>query len=133
MLIVYFTSKTKNTERFISKIDLDINSIKISKDLIVNEKFILFCPTYADTNGSGSVPPQVIKFLSVKENRDNMIGVVGFGNANFGKYFAISADVISYKCGVPVIGKVELFGTPYEVEEVKKRLKAYNEQQSEIY
>lgn len=123
MKIVYFTSKTGNTARFVNK--LERASIRIVKDLIVDEPFILFVPTYAAMDGKGSVPTPMIKFLNELTNRSNLQAIVGFGNRNFGKNFAIGSEVISLKCKVPILHKVELFGTPEDVEKVQYRIKEY--------
>jgi len=48
--------------------------------------------------------------------------VVGFGNRNFGEHFCKAADLISAKTGVPVIAKVEIFGTEDDVNIIKERL-----------
>lgn len=123
MQIVYFTSKTGNTERFAKK--LEHKAIKISKGLIIPEPFILFVPTYASNDGKGSVATPIIKFLNDIANRTNLLAVVGFGNRNFGKNFAIGSEVVSLKCKVPVLHKVELFGTQDDVEIVQNRIKQY--------
>ena len=113
MKIVYFTSKTGNTARFVNK--LKLLSLKIEKDLIVNDPFILFVPTYAAMDGKSSVPTPVIKFLNEITNRSNLQAIVGFGNRSFGENFAIGSEVISLKCKVPILHKVELFGTERDV------------------
>lgn len=120
MKLVYYTSKTGNTKRFLDGIDLPYETFRIDKqDKIIDDDFILFCPTYADRAGRHKVPPLVVKFLNHIENRSRLLGVVGFGNRNFGKLFAISADVISQKCNVPILYKVELFGNLDERARVK--------------
>ena len=48
--------------------------------------------------------------------------MVGFGNRNFGEHFCKAADLISAKTGVPVIAKVEIFGTQEDLKKVKERL-----------
>ena len=95
------------------------------KGLIVDEPFILFVPTYAAMDGKGSVPTPMIKFLNELTNRSNLQAIVGFGNRSFGKNFAIGSEVISLKCKVPILHKVELFGTPEDVEKVQYRIKEY--------
>ena len=52
-----------------------------------------------------------------------MRGVVGFGNTNFGEHFCKAADLISQKTGVPVIARVEIFGTDDDVNKVKERMR----------
>lgn len=123
MEIVYFTSKTGNTARFVKK--LKIAATEISKGLIINKPFVLFVPTYAAMDGKGSVPTPMIKFLNELSNRSKLQAIVGFGNRSFGKNFAIGSEVISLKCKVPILHKVELFGTSEDVEIVQHRIKEY--------
>lgn len=120
MKAVYFTSKTGNTEKFVDKLNME--TVKITKGLIVFEPFVLFVPTYASNDGKNSVAPQIKIFLNEEINRKNLKAVVGFGNRNFGSNFAIGAQVISLKCKVPLIHKVELFGNPEDVEIVIDRI-----------
>lgn len=120
MEIVYFTSKTGNTARFVNK--LHMKASEVSKGLIINRPFVLFVPTYAAIDGKGSVPTPIIKFLNELVNRSNLQAIVGFGNRSFGKNFAIGAEVVSLKCKVPIIHKVELFGTQEDVDIVPYRV-----------
>ena len=121
MRVVYFTSKTGNTARFAGKIRL--NSTQIVKGLTVNEPFVLFIPTYASRDGKGSVAKPVINFLNEITNRTNLAGVVGFGNRSFGENFAIGSEVVSLKCNVPLLHKVELFGNSDDIEIVEGRIR----------
>ena len=84
------------------------------------EPFILVTPTYADNEGNGAVPKQVIKFLNNKNNRDLMVGVIAGGNTNFGKYYGYAGTVISKKCNVPLLYKFELTGTLEDKINVQK-------------
>ena len=120
MQVVYFTSKTGNTKRFADKLDFD--STMITKELIMPEPYVLFMPTYADRTGKHSVAPQIIKFLNEEINRNLLQAVVGFGNRNFGNMFALGSEVVSRKCGVPLLHKVELFGTIQDTLIVKERI-----------
>lgn len=120
MHIVYFTSKTGNTAKFVDK--LKLASTMITKGLIINEPFVLFVPTYASRDGKGSVAKPIINFLNEIKNRSNLTSVVGFGNRSFGENFAIGSEVVSLKCSVPLIHKVELFGTMDDIEIVKERI-----------
>ena len=121
-LIVYYSSPTENTHRFVSA--LGIRSIRIPVSMkqdcpSVDMPFVLISPCYADNDGSKAVPKQVIRFLNDKNNRDQMQGVIGAGNRNFGETFARAADIISKKCGVPCLYKFELSGTPTDVNNVR--------------
>lgn len=120
MRIVYFTSKTGNTARFVDK--LKLASTIITKGLIVNEPFVLFIPTYASREGKGSVAKPIINFLNEIDNRSNLTAIVGFGNRSFGENFAIGSEVVSLKCSVPILHKVELFGTQNDIDIVRDRI-----------
>jgi Protein involved in ribonucleotide reduction len=49
--------------------------------------------------------------------------VIGTGNTNFGEHFCKAAYMIAAKVGVPLIAKVEIFGTEQDVEKVKEGLR----------
>jgi protein involved in ribonucleotide reduction len=124
--IVYFSNYSGNTKRFVEKLD-EHNAIRIPIDwggggITLDQPYILCVPTYGGGEGRAAIPRQVRSFLNIKENRNLLRGVVGFGNTNFGEHFCKAADLISAKTGVPVIAKVEIFGTDYDVETVKRRL-----------
>lgn len=126
--IVYFSNYSGNTKKFVEKIDDGNLSINIpinrsgGSSLTVDSPYVLFVPTYGGGEGRAAIPRQVRSFLNVKENRKLLRGVVGFGNTNFGEHFCKAADLISAKTGVPVIAKIEIFGTQEDVNKVKERL-----------
>lgn len=122
-LIVYFSSTSGNTERFVKMLGLRARRIPLSmKEEMapLDEPYVLICPTYANDDGSNAVPKQVIRFLNNPVNREYIKGVIGAGNRNFGEYFAHSGNVIARKCNVPCLYKFELSGTPRDVKTVRK-------------
>lgn len=124
--VVYFSNYSGNTKRFVEK--LNGNAIRIPIDwrnnpIAVNRPYVLFVPTYGGGEGRAAIPRQVRAFLNIEENRNLLQGVVGFGNTNFGDHFCRAADMISAKTGVPVIARVEIFGTQEDVDKVTERLK----------
>lgn len=122
-LIVYFSSKSGNTKRFVESLGVRSIVIPISAQEdcpIIQEPYVLICPTYADNDGSNAVPKPVIRFLNNPQNRGLMQGVIGAGNRNFGDFFAHSGRVIANKCNVPLLYKLELSGTIDDIERVKK-------------
>jgi protein involved in ribonucleotide reduction len=127
MLVVFFSSVSENTLRFIQKLDVPALRIPLktsdAAEFSVDEDFVLVTPTYGD----GNVPKQVIKFLNLKQNRVRCMGVIGSGNRNFHDVFAKAADVIAYKLEIPVLYKFELAGTPEDIEKVAEGLKAFGE------
>lgn len=122
-LIVYYSSTSGNTLRFVNA--LDVRSIRIPLSMkaecpILEEPYVLICPCYADDDGSKAVPKQVIRFLNNQQNRAMIQGVIGAGNRNFGDMFAYAGQVISKKCGVPLLYRFELSGTSDDVMNVRK-------------
>ena len=118
-MIVYFSSKTGNTRRFVEK--LEFLSYQLTSSLIIEKPFVLITGTYARNDGTGAVHPSVVKFLN--NNRHNIIGVAAGGNRNFGRHFAYAADIISYKCEIPILHKFELFGNDNDVDILKDKIK----------
>lgn len=111
LTIVYYT-KTKQTEKFVSKLleAIDIQSIKIQEELIVDTPFILLTPTYF----FGEVPKEVTEFLH--HNHNNLVAVMSSGNRNWGGNFAKSGETISKEYNVELIGKYELAGNNQDIE-----------------
>lgn len=126
--LIYFSSVSDNTHRFISK--LPVRSARIplhTKDdtLQAREPFVLVLPTYGGISGNGAVPRQVIKFLNVEQNRLLIRGVIGAGNTNFGDTYCLAADIVAAKCGVPVLYRFELMGTSEDVDRVSQGLEEF--------
>lgn len=113
-MIVYYSSSSRNTERFVDRLDLP--SCRI--DGYQSGRYILITPTFADALGNHPVPKPVIKFLNC--HRDGMVGVIGAGNRNFGSYFALGGRFVAAKCGVPLLHRIELSGTETDVDIVRK-------------
>ena len=119
-LIVYYSSRSENTHRFVEKLGLRAARIPLgAEDLHIHEPFVLISPTYCGDGGKGAVPKQVIRFLNDAENRFNIRGVIAAGNSNFGETYGLAGDVISQKCQVPYLYRFELLGTAEDVANVK--------------
>ncbi|MGO3362869.1 MAG: class Ib ribonucleoside-diphosphate reductase assembly flavoprotein NrdI [Corynebacterium sp.] len=135
MFIVYFSSTTRNTDRFVQKLDMPNARIPLRRGdepLRVDVPFVLVCPTYgggASITGDESrpVPKQVVRFLNDAGNRANLRGVIASGNLNFGEDFCRAGDVISAKCQVPYLYRFELMGTPHDVDRVREGLTEFEE------
>ena len=93
-----------------------------AKSFTVDNEYVLILPTYGGGNESPAIPKSVKVFLNNSSNRDLLRGVIGTGNTNFGEHYCKAADMISAKTGVPVIARVELLGTPDDVNIIKQRL-----------
>ena len=108
--LVYFSSVSGNTKRFIEKLGMPAERIPLyprEERLVVDEEFVLVVPTYGGGNGS------LIR------------GVISAGNTNFGEAYCLAGDIISTKCQVPHMYKFELFGTPRDVTRVHDGLEEF--------
>lgn len=112
--LVYYSSASGSTARFVAGLDMAADRIPLrpADDMPSPEcPFVLICPTFADGQGRGAVPKQVIRFLNESDRRALLRGVIGAGNRSFGATFALAARVIAEKCRVPVLYRFELTGT----------------------
>lgn len=130
--LVYFSSISGNTRRFVEKLGVDAKRIPLySKDdpLVADEPYVLIVPTYGGGPETRAVPKQVIRFLNDEHNRSLCRGVIAAGNTNFGEAFCIAGEIISRKLQVPYLYRFELFGTPDDVTAVKEGLEQFWTQQ----
>lgn len=126
--LVYFSSATNNTHRFVEKLGFDADRIPLRKSegsLQVTQPYVLIVPTYGGGNLGGAVPKQVIAFLNNPENRSHCVGVISSGNTNFGTAYCLAGDIVAAKLGVPHMYKFELLGTAEDVSRVRKGLKEF--------
>jgi len=127
--VVYFSSVSENTHRFVQKLGLPAVRIPLHGRVEVDEPYVLILPTYGggkangpDPDAGGYVPKQVIGFLNNEHNRSLIRGVIAAGNTNFGAEFCYAGNVVSRKCGVPFLYRFELMGTPEDVTAVRAGL-----------
>lgn len=123
--VIYFSSVSNNTHRFVDKLDVSAARIPLHPSaeppLVAQAPYVLITPTYGQAGSGGHIPPQVHKFLGHPANREHLTALVGCGNTNFGETYAIAADLIQAKVGldqhrdIPILGRVELMGLPEDV------------------
>jgi protein involved in ribonucleotide reduction len=125
--VVYFSTKSENTHRFVEKLSVKARRIPISSEdaLHAPKPFVLIVPTYGGGEHKGAVPRQVIRFLNDADNRSNIRGVIAAGNTNFGAAYCIAGDIISAKCQVPFLYRFELLGTQEDVDNVRHGLERF--------
>ena len=138
--LVYFSSVSENTHRFVQKLGVPATRIPLHGRIEVDEPYVLVLPTYgggrADpdldptSNAGGHVPKQVIAFLNNEHNRSLIRGVIAAGDNNFGAQFAYAGNVVSRKCGVRYLYRFELMGTPDDVEAVRAGLAEFWKEQT---
>lgn len=120
MIIVYWSSKSESTHRFVQK--LNIENIRLplngTTDIEINQPFILIVPSYGDTIDT-AIPKVVERFLSKSSNRRLMQGVIGAGNMDFGSKYCIAAKVVNFKYRVKLLYKFEISGTTLDVQNVQ--------------
>ena len=127
-LLVYFSSVSENTHRFVGKLGFPTKRIPLlpkESPLRVDDEYILVVPTYGGGSVKGAVPKQVIRFLNDSHNRSLCRGVIASGNTNFGEAYGLAGDIIASKLGVPFLYRYELLGTPTDVARVKEGLEDF--------
>lgn len=127
-LIVYFSSVSNTTHRFVERLALPAVRIPIrptDPPLEVTEPFVLIVPTYGGGSTRGAVPKQVVRFLNNERNRDLLAAVIAAGNTNFGTAYCSAGPIVAAKCAVPYLYGFELLGTPDDVERVRQGLKEF--------
>lgn len=68
-LIVYFSSRSENTHRFVGKLGLPSSRIPVSPrdgDPTVREPFVLIVPTYSGEGGKGPFPNRSSAFSTMR-------------------------------------------------------------------
>lgn len=123
--LVYYSSRSGNTARFVSALGLPAQGIATAINAMLPSPvapYVLLCPTFADGEGHGTVPKPVIRFLNDPGRRSLIRGVIAGGNRSFGATFALAGDVIARKCKVPLLYKFELAGTLNDVAIVQRGL-----------
>ena len=132
--IVYFSSASGNTHRFVERLGLPATRIPLRWEdgFRVDEEYVLIVPTYGGGNLKSAVPKQVIKFLNDVHNRELIRGVIASGNTNFGTAYCLAGDIISAKCQVPVLYKYELLGTAEDADRVREGLRKFWQRHSQL-
>lgn len=131
--LVYFSTKSGNTHRFVEKLGLSAQRLPLRRDEptpSIDQPYILITPTYGGGTAKGAVPSQVIHFLNDEHNRCFIRGVIAAGNTNFGDAYGLAGRIIAHKCQVPLLYRFELFGTDDDVVKVRKGVEEFWKRQT---
>ncbi|OCA53860.1 putative NrdI-like protein [Photorhabdus namnaonensis] len=126
--LIYFSSSSGNSHRFVQKLEIPAFRIPINQagnPLNVTSPYILLTPSYGGGSAKGAVPPQVIRFLNIAENRALIRGIIAAGNTNFGEAYGIAGRIISEKCQIPLLYRFELLGTEEDVQRVRQGIQRF--------
>ncbi|SFM86165.1 protein involved in ribonucleotide reduction [Izhakiella capsodis] len=128
--LVYFSSQSGNTRRFIERLGLPAERIPLAGEALqVDHPFILIVPSYGGGTVKGAVPKQVVQFLNQDHNRGLLRGVIAAGNRNFGTAFGLAGDIISRKCQVPWLYRFELIGSETDLVNIHRGVKKFWQRQ----
>lgn len=126
--VVYFSSVTEYTKRFVEKLGYPAERIPLRRKdpfLYVDYDYVLIIPTYGGGTLKGAVLPQIKKFLAVEQNRRHCKGVAVGGNRNFAEGYCIAGDAVSRKLKVPVLHRFEFMGLDSDVEIMRQGLEQH--------
>ena len=134
--LVYFSSVSENTKRFVERLGRPAVRIPLRPKkngmIQVSHPYVLVVPTYGGGSLKRAVPKQVIAFLKDPINRSFIRGVISSGNTNFGNAYCVAGQIISAKCHVPELYHFELLGTQKDIDTVKQGLHKFWEQQEHV-
>ncbi|AEG41005.1 MAG: class Ib ribonucleoside-diphosphate reductase assembly flavoprotein NrdI [Lactobacillus kefiranofaciens] len=116
MVAIAFYSITGQTKRFMEKTQLKAHQISDANPKYdMGQKYILIVPAYQDF-----MMDSVVDFLTFKDNKKNIIGIIGCGNRNFNDLFAQTAKKIAATLNIPILYLLEFSGTDEDVKNVRK-------------
>lgn len=116
MVAVAFYSITGQTKKFVTKTGLAAHEITDDwPQYDMKGKYILITPSYQDF-----MMDSIVDFLNYKDNKKNLVGLIGCGNRNFNDLFAQTAKKLSVTLKVPILYLLEFSGTAQDVENVKQ-------------
>jgi len=120
---VYYYSSTSNLiRRFATNLTaldgrpvLDLADREV-RALEAPGSWVLLTPSYkAGNDAHATLPAAVRAFLRSPSNRRRMVGIIGSGNRNFGRYYQAAARELAVASRRPVLFEFELAGTPEDV------------------
>lgn len=123
MTAIAFYSITGQTEKFIKKTKLQAYMIDDGHPQHqMGEPYVLVVPSYQDF-----MMDSVVDFLTYKDNKKQLVGIIGAGNRSFNNLFGQTAKKIAATLKVPVLYLIEFSGTDTDVINVRQIMKNLSE------
>jgi protein involved in ribonucleotide reduction len=118
--IYYYSSASGLVRTFAERLDRPVFNLAEREHRLseADGPWVLLTPSYKTGNESNdTIPEAVRRFLRSAVNRRRLVGVMGSGNRNFGRYYQMAAREVARRSGRPVLFEFELAGTPWDVQE----------------
>lgn len=88
--------------------------------------YILITPTYAGHPDKGGYTPSAIKhWLGNKQAQQNLVGIIGTGDINWGKEYCAAADELAQQHHVPVLYRVDRWGNAQDHRNINNGIKTH--------
>lgn len=123
--VYYYSSASGLVRSFAERLERPVANLAVRerRRSEVDGPWVLLTPSYATGNeANDTVPEAVRRFLRSAHNRRLLVGVMGSGNRNFGRFYQHAARDIAARSGRPVLLEFELAGTPWDVAEARRVL-----------
>lgn len=79
----------------------------------IQPRTVLLIPTYHEDRFLPAVA-KLLRLIKDTDTQDNLLGIIGTGNANFGPTFALAGKKAAQALQVPYLGSAELAGQSHE-------------------
>ena len=132
--VYYYSSKSGMVRLFAQRLDRPVFDLAVRevRASVPDGPWVLLTPSYKTGNpDNDTIPEPVRRFLRNPVTRRRMVGVMGSGNRNFGRFYQAACRQIAAASGRPVLFEFELQGTGWDVERAKEILAELDERLDE--
>lgn len=123
--VYYYSSASGLVRSFAERLERPVHDLA-RREVRLSEAdgaWVLLTPSYTTGNeANDTIPEAVRRFLGSPVNRRRMVGVIGSGNRNFGRYYQHAARDVAARSRRPVLFEFEIAGTPWDVTECRRIL-----------
>ncbi|WP_454049721.1 class Ib ribonucleoside-diphosphate reductase assembly flavoprotein NrdI [Cellulomonas sp. Marseille-Q8402] len=123
--VYYYSSASGLVRSFAERLDRPAYNLAEREHRLAEADgpWVLLTPSYKTGNEQNdTIPEAVRRFLRSPVNRRRMVGVMGSGNRNFGRYYQHAARDVAARSHRPVLFEFEIAGTPWDVAECRRIL-----------